>query len=122
MEGGGDSTYLTVIFEIVVRYLGTKYVSIEGDNPGLDIVCCELLETIIKKIQDPEICIKYVFENMQDIFLALHFATCNEEHILQIQLLNLIDSIFFSSQLRNSTDSKKLKAIVSSSYFTKTIM
>ena len=59
---------------------------------------------------------------MQDIFLALHFATCNQQHILQIQLLNLIDSIFFSSQLRSSQDSKKLRAIVSSSYFTKTIM
>lgn len=67
-------------------------------------------------------CVKYVFENMQDIFLALHFATCNEEHILQIQLLNLIDSIFFNSQLRNSNDFKKLRAVVSSPYFTKTIM
>jgi hypothetical protein len=59
---------------------------------------------------------------MHDIFLALHFANCNEEHILQIQLLNLIDSIFFNSQLRNSNDFKKLRAIVSSTYFTKTIM
>lgn len=43
--------------------------------------------------------------------MALHFATINEEHILQIQLLNLIDTIFFTSKLRNSGESgnKKLK-------------
>ena len=74
----------------------------------------------MKRINDPEMCLKYVDLNIQDILMSLHFAAT--DHIMQIQFLNLLDCIFFQSNLKNSTNVKKLRSIVSSSLFTKTIL
>lgn len=65
---------------------------------------------------------QHVFRNLNEILYSLHFATINNDHILQIQILNLLDTIFFQSNLRKSSENKKLKEIVSSELFTKTIL
>ena len=54
--------------------------------------------------------------------MSLHFATINSDHILQIQLLNLIDCIFFNSMMRNSHNSKSLRGLISNPQFTKVIL
>ena len=73
-------------------------------------------------MNEPELCLYHIYRNIRDILYSLHFATLNNDHILQIQLLNLLDVIFFQSNLRKSSETKKLRNIVSSEEFTKTIL
>ena len=40
-----------MITEIIVKLLGSKFVNLESQN--LNLACCELLETLIKGIDDP---------------------------------------------------------------------
>lgn len=104
--------------------MGSKYVNESEfeETDSINLACCDVLETLIKRIQDPEVCLKFVELNFYDILMCLHFATNNRDHILQIQFLNLIDCIFFHSTLRQSANVKKLRIMISSPLLTRTIL
>ena len=102
--------------------MGSKYVNeSDGDNSeSISLACCDVLESLMKRMKDPELCLKFVELNINEILMSLHFSTSH--HILQIQFLNLLDCIFFNSSFKNSNNHKKIQEIVGRPIFIKTIL
>jgi len=80
-----------------------------GDNKGIDLAACELLEVLVRIISTSELSNYFLGKHFKDILRSLHFATINEEHLLQIQLLNLFKLIFNHSSIKKLADSKVIK-------------
>lgn len=76
-----------------MRFTESKYINL--DNPGVDLAACEVLEVLIKNINSSELSNHVLKYNINDLLNSLHFATVNEEHLLQIQILNLLKIVFF---------------------------
>lgn len=66
---------MEVLFEVITKFTLSKYTLIE--NPGIDLIACEILETIIKNIYEPKLCAEVLKKNIICIVQSLHFATIN---------------------------------------------
>ena len=82
---GVEVSYIAALLELIMRYAESKLVG--GDNHGIDLAACEALEVIIRTASSPEVSNFLLKNHFKSILRALHFATANEEHLLQIQLL-----------------------------------
>jgi len=83
-----------------------------GDNHGVDLAACELLESIVRSINTYELANYLLRHHFRSILRSLHFATVNEEHLLQIQLLDLLQLLLVGSNVKKLTDGSILSEIV----------
>lgn len=80
--------FAAALFELVVRLTESKLVG--GDNRGVDLAACELLEALVRAVSGGELGSALVRDHFRALLRSLHFATINNEHLLQIQLLDLL--------------------------------
>ena len=60
--------------------------------------------------------------HFRNILRSLHFATVNEEHLLQIQLLNLLQLMLVSSNVKKLSDNNVLTEAITHYSFSATIL
>ena len=85
-----------------MRFTESKFVG--GDNKGVDLAACELLETITQTISTYELSGYLLKHHFKSLLRSLHFATVNEEHLLQIQILSLLQLILVGSNVKRLSD------------------
>lgn len=91
----------------------------------VELISCELLESILMVVDDPKLCFQMIRPYIRDIHRCLHFSIINCELVNQIQVLNLLKTILFSSAMRKSTESDLkvfLKEFVSRPLFIQSLM
>ncbi len=93
-----------------------------GDNKGVDLAACELLEVFIKVITLPELANILIKDHFKNLLRSLHFATVNEEHLLQIQLLELLKTLLSDSGIKKIADPKLIREAIASTDIVSTIL
>ena len=69
----------------------------------------EFLETLLDYIDNPTLCRRIVEFILNPLFKVLKQVVTNREYIMQIQILNILKNIFFSSSFRKKADSQEIR-------------
>jgi hypothetical protein len=112
--------YIVALLQLVVLLTESKFVG--GDNKGVDLAACELLEVFIKVITLPELANILIKDHFKNLLRSLHFATVNEEHLLQIQLLELLKTLLSDSGIKKIADPKLIREAIASTDIVSTIL
>lgn len=88
----------------------------------MDLAACELLEVFIKVITLPELANILIKDHFKNLLRSLHFATVNEEHLLQIQLLELLKTLLSDSGIKKIADPKLIREAIASTDIVSTIL
>ena len=69
----------------------------------------EFLETLLDYIDNPNLCHKIIDFILDPLFKVLKQVVINREYIMQIQILNILKTIFFSSSFRKKADAIEIR-------------
>lgn len=78
----------------------------------VNLIACELLDSLLMLIDDPKLCFGVIRPYIYDIQRCLYFSIQNGELVNQIQILNLMKTILFSSSIRKGGNDSELKAFL----------
>ena len=78
-------------------------------NSGVNASAIEFLETLLDYIDNPTLCRRIVEYILNPMFKVLKQVVTNREYIMQIQILNILKNIFFSSSFRKKADSQEIR-------------
>ena len=82
---------------IAIQSMGLDFYT---GNAGVNTSAIELLESMINYLDNPKLCLKLINYIIEPLSKVLNQAVTNQEFITQIQLLNLLKTIFFNSSFR----------------------
>lgn len=107
--------YIDMLIILCVKFLqGIAIESMGLDfytgNAGVNTSAIELLESMINYIDNPNLCSKLINYIMDPLSKVLNQAVTNQEFITQIQVLNLLKTIFFNSSFRNKGTAEEIRA------------
>lgn len=74
-DESAEVPYIVALLQLVVLLTESKFVG--GDNQGVDLAACELLEVFIKVITLPELANILIKDHFKNLLRSLHFATVN---------------------------------------------
>jgi hypothetical protein len=115
-----NCSYLELIMTLLLKYLKGRFIIPGFQECHVDLISCELLESLLMVVDDPKLCFIMIRPYNKDIHHCLHFSILSSELVNQIQVLNLLKTILFSSSMRKSSDNDLkvfLKEFVSSPLF-----
>ena len=80
------------------------------------------METLLDYIDNPNLCHRIIEFILDPIFKVLKQVVNNREYIMQIQILNILKNIFFSSSFRKKAESQEIRDFFKSIFTNKLFM
>ena len=106
-----SSTYLSLLISITLSFVRCKSSNnlnqkFDNENYSVNAASCEFLEFLLSHINNNELLIKYASEINFPILLTLDEAIENNDEVMQVQLLSILQVLYFNSSPAHLSNKK----------------